>query len=96
MRYPEYTGSEPCAQLGTTHYYVDIEGRGGSYNELPLLRDLCQNRCFMYTDCLNWAVRHEQYGFWAGTTESERQRIRARRNIILLDPMYGGETRRTA
>lgn len=94
VRYPNYTGYEPCAQIGVEHYYLD-EGRGGSYTNLPLLIELCTTRCFVYDQCLQWAVEHEQHGFWAGTSEVDRQRLRRHGNIPLQDPVTAAE-RRTA
>lgn len=85
MRYPEFTGDEPCTEVGTDLYYHN-EGVGGSYTDLPLLRTMCLRDCHNVDACREWSVRHEYYGFWAGMTEQERRDERRRRNIVLQEP----------
>lgn len=38
-------------------------------------RDAC-DRCDVHEACLDWALRFEDYGFWASTTADERARMR--------------------
>jgi WhiB family redox-sensing transcriptional regulator len=38
--------------------------------------------CPVRTPCLDWALRHcQDYGIWGGTTETERQSLRAALNV---------------
>jgi WhiB family redox-sensing transcriptional regulator len=46
------------------------------------MRALC-NACEVNVTCLDWAIRHEQYGYWAGTTEEQREEFRRRKSITL-------------
>jgi len=46
------------------------------------LRALC-NACEVNVTCLDWALRHEVYGYWAATTEDQRAEMRRRKNIPL-------------
>jgi len=47
------------------------------------LRALC-NSCEVNVECLNWAIRHEMHGYWAGTTEDQRREFRRRKKIPLV------------
>lgn len=86
MRYPDFTGHEPCATIGLDFYY--IEGRGQhSQVEMDMMRTACLERCFMLEQCRQWALHHERHGFWAGMAENERARVRRSLNIILSDPI---------
>lgn len=84
VRFPTFTGSEPCTELGPDlysmeHYPSDV---------LSMLRAACGG-CSMLAECAEWSVRHEgpHAGFWAGMTGTERVAERRRRNILLVDPM---------
>jgi WhiB family redox-sensing transcriptional regulator len=47
---------------------------------------LCEE-CPVRSECLEWALRHERHGVWAGTTERARARMRGalRIHIVELD-----------
>ena len=42
--------------------------------------------CPVNNECLDHALRHEHYGFWAGTSEEQRISIRKKLNIICNKP----------
>jgi WhiB family transcriptional regulator, redox-sensing transcriptional regulator len=42
----------------------------------------CAN-CKVREECLDYALQFEDYGFWAGTTELERRKLRKARGIVL-------------
>lgn len=42
-------------------------------------------RCDVRGACLDWALRHEQHGYWAGTSERQRRRLRKALSIRLVD-----------
>lgn len=44
------------------------------------LREIC-GRCSVKSECLEWALDHEHYGMWGGTSEKERIVIRRRRRV---------------
>jgi WhiB family redox-sensing transcriptional regulator len=46
------------------------------------MRALC-NACEVNVTCLDWAIRHETWGYWAGTTEAQRDEFRRRKKIPL-------------
>lgn len=39
-------------------------------------RQLCRS-CPLFDICLDWAIRHEEHGIWAGTSWSERGLLRS-------------------
>jgi WhiB family transcriptional regulator, redox-sensing transcriptional regulator len=45
------------------------------------LRIRCLTACPVLAECRKHALEFEDKGFWGGTTESERRRIRAREHI---------------
>ena len=74
MKYPNYTGTEPCASLGVSFYFSDVR-IDGHYPYRDLLNETCDT-CPMLAQCRAWALHHEEYGFWAGTTARERVALR--------------------
>lgn len=86
MKYPDYRGDEPCAELGVDTFYID-DRAGTPMRVINLIKDMCSS-CHIHDECFEWAIRHESHGFWAGTTPNERIRIRNRRGIILESPEY--------
>lgn len=83
MKYPAFTGDEPCRSVGTDSYYPDETSRIDN----AVLKNLCVNACAMYAECYEWSLHHEGWGFWAGMTNGERRAVRRTRNIIYSDPM---------
>ena len=67
--------------------FFDLDaGEAGGY--YPLMRKICGS-CAILKECAEWAIPHEEYGFWAGM--SERQRWSVRRQVdVPLDslPIY--------
>jgi WhiB family redox-sensing transcriptional regulator len=43
------------------------------------------SRCAVRGDCLEWALRHERHGYWAGTSERQRRRLRRSLGIRLAE-----------
>jgi WhiB family redox-sensing transcriptional regulator len=42
--------------------------------------------CPVSGPCLDWALRHERDGFWAGTTVKRRQVLRRTLGVQLIEP----------
>lgn len=40
--------------------------------------------CPQKVDCLNYALYHEMFGIWGGTTERERKLLRKKYNILMI------------
>jgi hypothetical protein len=49
------------------------ETRGATYS--PEVKKIC-NSCTVQNDCLNFAVKYRVQGYWAGTTEQQRRRLK--------------------
>lgn len=43
---------------------------------------ICSN-CDHISECLEWALHHEDSGIWGGMTARDRGRLRSRRGIVL-------------
>lgn len=44
-------------------------------------REVCA-RCPVIRPCLDWALKHETDGFWAGTSPRDRYKLRKQLNIV--------------
>jgi WhiB family redox-sensing transcriptional regulator len=58
----------------------------GTYSEVNALQRICGS-CVVKKECLDYALKYNVLGYWGGTTEHKRSRIRAQLNIIPI-PMY--------
>lgn len=93
VKYPNYTGYEPCSQLGLEFfYYEEREVQPGkskkgksTYIDIDAAKRAC-SMCPMIQECLTWALHRERYGIWAGTTERERIAMRTRLGIRVEEP----------
>ena len=52
---------------------------------IPQLTRICDS-CEVFNKCREWAIVHEEYGFWGGMTGEERRLYRRRNNIRLERP----------
>ena len=48
-------------------------------------KEICET-CPVKQDCLDWALKHEDYGLWGGFTPGQRDRIRRTKNLRLVAP----------
>jgi len=78
MRYPQFTGSEPCAQVGSELFFTPEHSY--LYRDLNTVKALCDS-CPMQEPCLEYALHVKVVGIWGGTTEAQRDKIRRQRNI---------------
>lgn len=62
-----------CKDMDTNIFY-DPE-------QAPVLRAVCGG-CPVRNECLDYAVRNLEYGFWGGTTATERASLRRARKIF--------------
>lgn len=51
----------------------------------PEVEAACR-RCMVRSDCLEYALSHERLGYWAGTTEKTRKRMRRALGIQVVEP----------
>lgn len=79
MKYPAFTGAEPCAQVGADLFFTQDDSI--NYRDLDKVKGLCAS-CEMREPCLEYALHVNVVGVWGGTTDVQRKRIRKQRNII--------------
>lgn len=70
---PNCVGTDPEA-------WFFQKGSNSHSRAFQTLQRIC-NECPLKDQCLEWAIRHEKSGIWAGTTVEDRERIRAERGI---------------
>ena len=72
-----------CRGLDTELFYPDRDVF--TKDEESMFQRMCVE-CPVMLQCLEWALVHERYGVWGGTTPSQRQRERRRRGWVVNDP----------
>ena len=71
---PEWQERALCAQTDPEAFFPE---KGGSTREA---KRIC-TRCEVTTECLEYAMRHdERFGIWGGMSERERRKIKRRAN----------------
>lgn len=83
--YPKYDGTQHCASMGLELYYyehdVEIPFEGLKKQE-DKLKVLCSD-CPFLSECREFAIKHEGFGFWGGMTSADRKNYRKKFNIKL-------------
>ena len=77
--YPKFRTTPSCQGTNTEMWF--IEGLRGSYQNEVMLKRICKG-CPVQDQCLDYALKNAVIGYWAGTTEQIRKRMRKRKNII--------------
>lgn len=65
----EWMSQAACAGMNTNDFYPENAGTVDSLNA-----QLVCWRCPVRTDCLAYALRHNETGIWGGYTQPQRQR----------------------
>jgi hypothetical protein len=81
INYPNYDGTQNCARMGVDVFYQDYDSKT-TMQEIADLREFCST-CNILIECSDYAIKHEKYGFWGGTTPNERRTIRSKNKIIV-------------
>lgn len=87
MRGPWEFEDPACGEVGTELFYLedkDDVGRPPVSSQIypPQLQNLCGG-CPHLRECGDWSLRYEDYGYWAGMSSHDRERIRKQRGISL-------------
>lgn len=78
MKYPDFTGEEPCVEVGGDMFFAaDDDGR---YYNIDKAKAVC-GTCWMQPECAEYAINHDVAGVWGGLSEPQRRLIRKQRNI---------------
>jgi uncharacterized C2H2 Zn-finger protein len=56
-------------------------------NEIDAVISLC-SRCQVFRECLDYALRNDVDGWWAGTTKAERKKMQKARGITPTPILY--------
>lgn len=72
---PAWAEHAACRGMPVEQFFPGAGG-GDDVAKVSAARKVCSG-CPVLEDCLAWAVAHVERGFWGGTTERERQAIRA-------------------
>jgi len=73
--YPEFDGSQICAQTDPDLWFPSAERQTGR-----LAKSLCKS-CPWLKPCLDYALLTDVVGIWGGKTERERSEVRSRLKI---------------
>lgn len=77
-----------CKGIPTDFFYTSREsGNPKQLEYLSALRRVC-SECPVLSECADYGIKHEKYGFFGGLTESERRAIRGKQGIPLQRPEY--------
>lgn len=74
-----------CSQIGTETFFEDSEklnSKGTAREDYKAAINVCSS-CIHISECAEWAINHELFGIWGGTTPNQRKAIRRQRNIII-------------
>lgn len=80
IKAPFFDGSQICAQTDPELFFP--ETHSNSRLQIAMARRLCAS-CEFKEPCLEYAVKNSTVlGIWAGTTESQRDKIRSEKNKL--------------
>ena len=86
--YPVFDGTQACANMDTNLFYYE-ENAGPRTSETAarnrFLLGVC-NACPFKQPCFEYAIYNERYGFWGGTTQEQREKIRKVMGIKVVNP----------
>lgn len=86
MKYPNWTGDEPCRQAPELFW---PETRAELDDARPMLTNVCRV-CPMVDECREWAIRHEEHGWWGGMSPGDRNHVRRELGVLLEPVDYYG------
>ena len=82
-----------CEGMDTNFFYPVGESNEDNAwakdNVYPQLRKVCGN-CDVFDKCRDWAIKHEEWGFWGGMSVYERRQFRKKYKIKIEQPWTSG------
>lgn len=86
MPYPTTNGSEPCVGRSRMFLYdKSVERTPQPLEQIEAMRFMCAG-CHVLTQCREWAIAAERFGFYGQTTPEERDQIRKTRGQACVEP----------
>jgi hypothetical protein len=89
VRPPWKYESPLCAEIGAEIFFTeDKDEQVGAQKFIVYddARKICSS-CSHLTECGQWAIKNENFGFWGGLTPLERKALRRKLNIILKEDL---------
>lgn len=81
MQLPDFTRAN-CIGADPESFFPEHDGHGPNARAA---KRVCGS-CAIQAECFEWALRHESYGIWGGSTDQERRLVRKQRNIVVSTP----------
>jgi predicted peroxiredoxin len=82
-----FTTEANCVGIDVDMFFT-VEG-SRTFAEENLLKATCNN-CTVKAACLDYALRHAVLGWWGGTSELQRKRLRKQLNITAVPVLIEG------
>ena len=79
-----FTTEANCIGIDVNMFFTE-EG-SGTFIEENLLKRTC-DACPVKSECLDYALNHAVLGWWGGTSEGQRKRLRQKLNIT-AEPLF--------
>lgn len=76
-----FTTEANCIGIDVNMFFTEEDS--SIYPEENLLERTC-NSCVVKTQCLDYALHHNVQGWWGGTSEAKRRKLRQQLNIIAI------------
>lgn len=73
--------SPACAGTDTDAFYPESSLTA----ENIVAKKICTT-CPHLDECFMWALHHEEFGIWAGTSSFDRRALRRKYNVLLSSP----------
>ena len=74
-----FTDQANCIGIDVNMFFT--EGDSSTFQEENFLKRTCA-ACSVKSECLDYALNHSVQGWWGGTSEVQRKRLRKQLNII--------------
>ena len=84
MREPRFYENPSCAEIGGDIFFPEKEGQPFGNTEIAMAKRICLS-CPHQMECANWGIKKEVHGIWGGLTQTDRQRVRREKNILLRE-----------
>lgn len=78
IKAPYFDGTQPCMDADPELFFP--ESPEDIYHNSRKAKEIC-NQCAFKTPCLDYALTVDVVGIWAGTTKTDRRRLRKERNL---------------
>jgi len=74
-----FTIDANCIGIDVDMFFT--EENSSTFKEENFLKRTC-DACLVKSECLDYALNHAVLGWWGGTSEAQRKRLRRQLNII--------------